>query len=102
MSIVIRLTTLQLESLRRARRLDNLLTPAERRVTKIATLGHTIKEIADLLGNSPKTIGRHIESITIKARRVYGETTSFRSSIVPELRCYYFLTEAQDTIDRQN
>jgi len=99
MRAVIRLTEPQLASLSRAKDLDNLLTQAERRVAKIAAFGHANKEIADMLSNSPKTIGRHVESITSKARRVYGNRAAFRSLIVPELHCYYFLIDSQDTIE---
>jgi DNA-binding CsgD family transcriptional regulator len=76
MKAVIRLTEIQLASLCRAQDLDNLLTPTERRIAKMATLGY-IKEIANLLGNSPKTVKRHIESITNKARRIYGKRHLF-------------------------
>ncbi|MBS1968229.1 MAG: hypothetical protein JST60_21040 [Chloroflexi bacterium SZAS-1] len=89
----IHLTEEQIEILYRAQKLDSLLTVTERRVARFATLGHANKEIAIMLSISPKTVGRHIESITNKARRVYGSHASFRNLTVPELHAYYFLID---------
>ena len=61
MNSVVYLTATQLTTLGRAKNLDSLLTPAEQRVLKQASLGRTTKEIANTFGNSPKTIERHIE-----------------------------------------
>ena len=74
-------------------RLAQLLTETEQRVAFLATQGYTSKQIAARLGNRPRTVERHIESITIKAKAVYGRDVCFRNQIVPELYCYYFLTE---------
>jgi DNA-binding NarL/FixJ family response regulator len=43
------------------------LTPAEKKVLSLVSLGRTNKEIASNLGLSPSTVKRHLENILRKA-----------------------------------
>jgi DNA-binding NarL/FixJ family response regulator len=84
------MTVKHIEFVRKAKDLNARLSTCEQRIVLWATKGFTNKQIASHIGSSPKTIARHIESITRKAEGVYQQRVSFRSFIVPQLYCFYF------------
>lgn len=88
---IIQLGPDQEEALARPRRLIEAMTSSEAEVARLASAGLSSKEVAVKLGKRPKTVERHIESITRKARCVYGPRVTFRGLIAAELYCFYFL-----------
>jgi DNA-binding CsgD family transcriptional regulator len=91
MTSIIQLAPEQEEVLAHTRRLIAALTRTEAQIARLASAGRSAKEVAAELGIQPKTVERHIESITGKARRIYGSRATFRGRIAAELYCYYFL-----------